>query len=339
MSRILKRPMFRKGGSTNEGIMHGIVDRKGYDNGTDPFEFYKKQYEGITPPRDTSLYEMLIGGGLNLVSGAGAGQGLVSNIGKSYKGPSEEFFKAKAMRDAQEYNRQLGVTKSAIEEVAKDRRLKKQLDAQREIASIKTDPYAKMFIEDAKRDLPDFDESQLRRVVEYKRTGGKKLRDKVGEEIVGGIIDFDRSNKETLEKELKKLKNKVGHYFYDPKNGKYYKLIEENGNLRFGWEYDSIEEIDLDGGTDDALTGDVTKKTASEVILSQEDALNEAAARGLILIPERPEGNTEKMYFQKQREQLGENAVTLRELQEIIRKELLAEKYKNVKGKQSYRSN
>ena len=27
MSRILKRPMFRSGGSTNEGIMHGLVDR------------------------------------------------------------------------------------------------------------------------------------------------------------------------------------------------------------------------------------------------------------------------------------------------------------------------
>ena len=34
MSRILKRPMFRKGGSTNEGIMHGLVDRKGYSEGT-----------------------------------------------------------------------------------------------------------------------------------------------------------------------------------------------------------------------------------------------------------------------------------------------------------------
>ena len=34
MSRILKRPMFRSGGSTNEGIMHGIVDRKGYAQGT-----------------------------------------------------------------------------------------------------------------------------------------------------------------------------------------------------------------------------------------------------------------------------------------------------------------
>jgi hypothetical protein len=27
MSRILKRPMFRRGGSTNTGIMSGLVDR------------------------------------------------------------------------------------------------------------------------------------------------------------------------------------------------------------------------------------------------------------------------------------------------------------------------
>ena len=30
MSRILKRPMFRRGGSSNEGIMTGLVHRKGY---------------------------------------------------------------------------------------------------------------------------------------------------------------------------------------------------------------------------------------------------------------------------------------------------------------------
>ena len=28
MSRTLKRPMFRRGGSTNNGIMTGIVDRE-----------------------------------------------------------------------------------------------------------------------------------------------------------------------------------------------------------------------------------------------------------------------------------------------------------------------
>jgi len=34
MSRILKRPMFRRGGSSNEGIMTGLVDRKKYSLGS-----------------------------------------------------------------------------------------------------------------------------------------------------------------------------------------------------------------------------------------------------------------------------------------------------------------
>jgi oxalate decarboxylase/phosphoglucose isomerase-like protein (cupin superfamily) len=36
MSRILRRPMFRKGGDVGEGIMTGIVDRSNYANGTVP---------------------------------------------------------------------------------------------------------------------------------------------------------------------------------------------------------------------------------------------------------------------------------------------------------------
>jgi hypothetical protein len=36
MSRILRRPMFRKGGNVGEGIMTGIVDRSNYANGTVP---------------------------------------------------------------------------------------------------------------------------------------------------------------------------------------------------------------------------------------------------------------------------------------------------------------
>ena len=41
MSRILKRPMFRKGGSPNKGIMTGLVDRKKYANGIDKEELAK----------------------------------------------------------------------------------------------------------------------------------------------------------------------------------------------------------------------------------------------------------------------------------------------------------
>ena len=41
MSRILKRPMFRKGGSTSKGIMTGLVDRKQYAKGIDKEELAK----------------------------------------------------------------------------------------------------------------------------------------------------------------------------------------------------------------------------------------------------------------------------------------------------------
>ena len=34
MARVLKRPMFRRGGSTNDGIMSGLVDRKQLSSGT-----------------------------------------------------------------------------------------------------------------------------------------------------------------------------------------------------------------------------------------------------------------------------------------------------------------
>ena len=34
MARVLKRPMFRRGGSTNDGIMSGLEDREKFSNGT-----------------------------------------------------------------------------------------------------------------------------------------------------------------------------------------------------------------------------------------------------------------------------------------------------------------
>ena len=106
MAKILSRPMFRKGGSANNGIMDGLVDRKGYLQGSDnPWITEAREAFRTEAPRDTSLSEMLIGGGLNLVSGAGAGEGLMANVAKSYKGPSEEFFKRQ--RESSAYDRKV----------------------------------------------------------------------------------------------------------------------------------------------------------------------------------------------------------------------------------------
>ena len=106
MAKILSRPMFRKVGSANNGIMDGLVDRKGYLKGTDnPWIEEAREALRTDAPRDTSLSEMLIGGGLNVVSGAGAGEGLLANLAKSYKGPSEEFFKKQ--RESSAYERKV----------------------------------------------------------------------------------------------------------------------------------------------------------------------------------------------------------------------------------------
>ena len=92
--------MFRKGGSANQGVMHGLVNRQGYlkAGSVQRAKEYATGYsdllsELVPPPEDRSLSEMLIGGGLNLVSGQGAGEGVMANIARSYKGPSETFFK------------------------------------------------------------------------------------------------------------------------------------------------------------------------------------------------------------------------------------------------------
>ena len=46
--RTLKRPMFKKGGSANEGIMDGLVDRRGYDLGGLTREQYQK-FQSLEP--------------------------------------------------------------------------------------------------------------------------------------------------------------------------------------------------------------------------------------------------------------------------------------------------
>lgn len=104
MSKILKRPMFRVGGSANDGIMSMAAPRKNYAVGTE----YRRKYEetlpmvmeAIGPGRDDRLARLLISGGLNLVGGTGAGGGTLSAVAKSFKQPTEEFFKAQDAEDA-----------------------------------------------------------------------------------------------------------------------------------------------------------------------------------------------------------------------------------------------
>ena len=120
MSRILKRPMFRTGGTPNEGIMHGLVNRRGYGNAGFVLdkESLRKQTGDITSildeyaPLPKSRFPM---GqvGINLASGEYAGEGLVQNIARSLKGPYEGWTAADDARNQALAQRKAGAISTA----------------------------------------------------------------------------------------------------------------------------------------------------------------------------------------------------------------------------------
>jgi|TARA_E500000305_G_scaffold25268_1_gene19399 hypothetical protein len=86
--RVLKRPMFRKGGSTGQGVMTGLVDRTNMDVGGRAKEL-SEEYKDILGKPDIS--ELLITGGLNLVGGQGTGRGTLADIATAYQKPTQEL--------------------------------------------------------------------------------------------------------------------------------------------------------------------------------------------------------------------------------------------------------
>jgi len=110
MSKILKRPMFRIGGSANDGIMSMAAPRKNYQEGStreqrlmprgeENVRFLEK-FLGQGPSVSSDLGDLLISGGLNLLSGRGAGKGTLGAIAESYKEPYQAFSKARAGEEA-----------------------------------------------------------------------------------------------------------------------------------------------------------------------------------------------------------------------------------------------
>jgi hypothetical protein len=114
MSRILKRPMFRIGGQANEeGIISMATPRKNYQDGSEyktRIDELKKIYResaGPGPNRYNDLGDMLISGGLNILSGENAGKGTLGAIAKSFKDPYATFAKSGAGEDA--FKRQIDI--------------------------------------------------------------------------------------------------------------------------------------------------------------------------------------------------------------------------------------
>ena len=126
MNRILKRPMFRIGGSAGTGITSGL-DRKPFQNGSDPTTMIPQlgslPRNTINQPTRTptgigfgTIPGFLTGLGINIVSAPPRGRGLtglLSTVGDAAKEPFSQFQDAKFKE------------KQAADEFARDLLLKK----------------------------------------------------------------------------------------------------------------------------------------------------------------------------------------------------------------------
>jgi len=104
MSRIFKRPMFRRGGNVMEGIMTGIQDRSNYAEQGVVNSRLEQQKKDLSESMDLAGYltkqmgtpdylaQALISGGLRAVGGAGAGKGKLAELATAFAPAVEQAF-------------------------------------------------------------------------------------------------------------------------------------------------------------------------------------------------------------------------------------------------------
>ena len=247
MTRVLRRPMFRLGGNTDQGIMSGVAPRQGYENG----ELVKKAQEDAALMRrlagqapDRSMSNMLIDFGLNVASAEPRGSIFATAAGAA-KEPFQRYQTAKAQRGA--YDQQIGLAaaQSAIEQRNKMAQIAAQTSPDSGLRN--------MFIEKAINDGYDLPEAQ--RIAEYQIITKAELQEKVGRNRLGGILDFDVSDEKTMKKRMPKLREHTGKFFFDPYDGKIKELVNEGGKLFFR-EFNSVAEITFETPDDTATVVD-----------------------------------------------------------------------------------
>lgn len=160
MSRILKRPMFRIGGSTNEGIVSMAQPRRQYadSNYEDLITKFPKSKEliedaqaraalmsafaGSGRSQDERLSNLLIRGGLKTMSETPRG-GIFATVSKAFEQPVDEYLKSGETEDS--FQRQLklaGLTSAmtSLENKAKLDLEREMLEEKKKEAELKLNP-------------------------------------------------------------------------------------------------------------------------------------------------------------------------------------------------------
>ena len=219
MNRILKRPMFRRGGSA-DGITSGLDQkpRQEYSRGTMP----NFQLSGLPG--------FLTGFGLNLLAEPPRGN-IFQTAAVAARDPFnqlQKFQSAQAIRDediAREdkklaEGREFTEAMTDKEIAAKAAETDKLIESRERIAAMKADD--KLSVQElAQTYLGDYD-GDLNKATNKARfflEVRPQLKDEVGNTQIGGIIETDLTDPKAAKRFAQQNKNKVGKVFFDINTG------------------------------------------------------------------------------------------------------------------------
>jgi len=236
MSKLLKRPMFRKGGAVEEGIMKlATGGRAMYADGPGPAldpndplvkeaqrrESLLRQFAGSPGDTKQDVYDLLISGGLNLVGGVGAGDGTLASVARSFKEPTEKFLAKRPGEETFQRQIKMAAAQGAISAEDAAKILEKELAGKKEIAGIaagaKTGPEALKLARAEELRKSGIDYETADNLAKYDIEIKPELNRKVGASQVGGTIKVDITDPKQRKTFINKNKNKKGKYFYDAK--------------------------------------------------------------------------------------------------------------------------
>ena len=336
MSNTFRRPMFRTGGEAMTGIMGNVTPRVNRGIGS-PESFvtdYTQQLRDAAGP-DTGvdpLTAWLLRAGPAMMNEPKRG-GNLSTLFRATAEPTEKAIgdinkKSMSDRDIRLAGAQMGLTQHGKASLLEQKMAGQEPEISALDAQIidRSDWYMK------NKSVSEF---VAKNMATYDLDIGEKMRDQFTTDLV---IDSDivPPPGEGRQKWVRKNSDNLGKYFYDPYDGTVKKIIiNPNDPNKKGLAFETFDATTFQAIDDvpDIEGDDIVDEMS--VSLTYEDAQTEADKRGLTLLPPSPEG-AGRGWLSTQKRQ-NPDAITVVELQEIIKKEKFHERYKHIKNKQRAR--
>ena len=234
MSRTLKRPMFRMGGSTGTGITSGLDQpRKQYNQGSNPYAM-----GNFAPGTGAGFLTQF---GLDLVSRPPEGN-IFQTIATSAKEPFRDFQAAQFARGQKRGERDFLRSERLEGQKFDESQLAAKLQSDEKIAGMRTNKDDVLYNVSLESFLENLPPMVAERAATFNTEMADVLRESVGGQKYGGVLEIDVRDPEQgkiIMKQRKKYDNKV---FYDPYENNYKYIIIRNGQVAFD-EFTTIPEI------------------------------------------------------------------------------------------------